>query len=217
MIVAGTSPVGKDASLVYKEYLKANAVFRFYYPCPSCGELDFLEWERMKSTIKAPDGTGMDSKERIESVRHVCAHCGSLNTYQETIDALEEGLWMVPPKRENMVEPYEGHYIEIDRNGIEPPKLLGPKGREVPFPRNICFEIWLAYSSWSNWEEISDEYLEADIPRKRYLPSLRTEQLRWFNTISVHLDIVTLVRLHHVFSLRTVSYTHLTLPTICSV
>ena len=164
LVILGGSPIEKNTSLVYGEYLKADAVFKYYVKCPHCNRRHSLEWEFMKDTIPYADGSGLDHEERVSKVGHVCPlpNCGAMTFYSDLAGMLATGRWQVPKKRESSLEPLVGHYIQLDEKGYEQPKLLNKVGDRVPFPKKICFEIWAGYAPNYSWEKLAASYIEAE-------------------------------------------------------
>ena len=161
LVILGSSPVERETSIIYEEFMTANAAFRFYMKCPHCGEWDFLEWERMKMTIPYED-ENLTLQERIDAVGHTCSRNGCLQRNEHLEQMLDTGRWQVGEKRGNEDEEYEGYYIEVDKKGFNPPVFRSPKGNQTPFPRKIAFEIWQAYHPKYPWTELATEWLEVE-------------------------------------------------------
>ena len=164
LVILGGSPIEKNTSLVYGEYLKADAVFKYYVKCPHCNKRHALEWEFMKDTIPYRDEENYDDEYRASQVGHVCPHpdCGAMTFYSDLAGMLATGRWQVPKKRENILEKYAGHYIELDEKGYEQPKLMNKVGDRVSFPKKICFTIWAGYAPNYSWEKLAASYIEAE-------------------------------------------------------
>jgi phage terminase large subunit GpA-like protein len=62
-ILLTSTPTIKGSSRVEAEYLRSDQR-RFFVPCPSCGEMQWLKWPQMKW-----------EKEQPETARYECEHC----------------------------------------------------------------------------------------------------------------------------------------------
>ena len=162
LVIVGSSPVEQLTSQIYNEYLKADAVFKFFIPCPHCGEFHTLEWEHMKVTIPEADGTRKDTEKRLANVGHICPECGAQYYYADYKKIAKQGVWRVPKHRENLVEPLAGYTVGLDDEGRSPPVLLNVAGDEVAFPKSICFEMWAAYAPDYTWRSLAADYIRAE-------------------------------------------------------
>lgn len=62
-ILLTSTPTVKGSSRIEAEYLRSDQR-RFFVPCPSCGEMQWLKWPQMKW-----------EKDQPESARYECEHC----------------------------------------------------------------------------------------------------------------------------------------------
>jgi phage terminase large subunit GpA-like protein len=88
-IVAGSTPLIKGASRI-EELFEAGDQRRFHVPCPSCGHMDILSFDR-----KATRGHTLQWPDEDPAVAHfVCRSCSSAITEEHKLDMLERGEWI---------------------------------------------------------------------------------------------------------------------------
>jgi len=78
-----STPTTFEDSAIYKEYL-AGDERRFFVPCPYCGTMQILEWERIKPETTAG---------RIENVFYECAKCTEPIRNHHKTGMLKAGEW----------------------------------------------------------------------------------------------------------------------------
>lgn len=78
LLAAGTPSNALGASRIAGEADRADFQAVFAFPCPRCGEVDHLVWERLRWPAGQPD-----------EVEHLCASCGSLSSQDAVRDAME--------------------------------------------------------------------------------------------------------------------------------
>ena len=79
-LITGT-PTIKDHSRVEKEFLRGDQR-RYYVPCPHCGHMDWLRWERMDYRDDDP-----------KTATILCSSCGVLIEERYKTQMLERGEW----------------------------------------------------------------------------------------------------------------------------
>lgn len=86
-----STPTVKGASRIEMEY-EHSTMEEWHVPCPSCGELQPLEWENLGYTVN-DDG-------EVEDIYYICAKCGTVHTEVEWKDHFEKGRYVAKyPKR----------------------------------------------------------------------------------------------------------------------
>ncbi|MCF0163398.1 MAG: phage terminase large subunit family protein [Fusobacterium necrophorum] len=92
-IITGT-PTMKGDSEIEAEY-ETSSQGHWYVPCPSCGEYQRLEWERIKWDKE-------EKEDEARNVRMVCAHCKK--AFAEKQWKKGEGKWIhtFPERRQNL-------------------------------------------------------------------------------------------------------------------
>lgn len=139
-LIVGSSPKEKGTSQIEKAAESADAYLRFHVPCPHCGEEQPLVFgaKGSKSGLKWEEGDPA-------SVRYVCRGCeeGFPNSVLSKIS--ENGLWR---------DPNSGFET---RDGLTWLK----DGEAVRAPRHVAFHIWSAYSPFTTWREIIEDWLSA--------------------------------------------------------
>lgn len=74
-LVYVSTPTIKDASRI-EELYKDSTMERLHLPCPSCEELQTLEWVQFKYKFNKDTS-------QCEEVHHVCKHCGAMHAEHE--------------------------------------------------------------------------------------------------------------------------------------
>lgn len=80
-ILLTSTPTVKDFSRVESEYNRSDQR-RYFVPCPSCGEMQWLKWQQLKWTEGKPG-----------SVRYQCEHCGERFEEVNKPRMLASGEW----------------------------------------------------------------------------------------------------------------------------
>lgn len=86
-----STPTVKDVSKIEALY-KDSTMEELHLPCPSCGELQILEWNRIKYEY---------DKETSQCIRveHVCKYCGALHAEHEwKKDYAKNAVWIAQKK-----------------------------------------------------------------------------------------------------------------------
>jgi terminase, large subunit len=139
-LVLGSTPKHKFDSLIEARMGRVDRAFRFHVPCRHCGERHQLTWGGKDE----PHGFKWD-KGAPETVRHLCPHCGTLQTQGDYLAVWNDGRW-------------------IDAGGVwidEEAQFRAPDGSPVPAPAAIGFHIWTAYSPMQSWSQIVKEWESA--------------------------------------------------------
>lgn len=86
-----STPTIKGISRIEMEY-EHSTMEEWNVPCPSCGELQPLEWENLSYKVDA-DG-------EVENISYICAKCGVIHSEVEWKDHFNEGRYIAKyPKR----------------------------------------------------------------------------------------------------------------------
>lgn len=139
-MVIGSTPKIKGICLMEKRAADADARYEYQVACAHCGEHHALTWGGKDE----PDGFKWTDRDP-ETVRHLCPHCGVLQTQAEYLAAAEHGFW----------KGSDGS--TIDRHGV-----FRDKDGNIAMPhRRIAFHVWTAYSPMVSWQKIVKEFLDA--------------------------------------------------------
>ena len=77
-----STPTVDGASAIQREF-EATEQKRFHVPCPHCGALQFLKWERIRWEHGDPD-----------SAHYVCEHCDEVIEERQKTAMLDAGKWI---------------------------------------------------------------------------------------------------------------------------
>ncbi|AWB32369.1 phage terminase large subunit family protein [Orrella marina] len=139
-LVIGSTPKIKGKCLMEKRTEGADALYEFHIRCPHCSEHHPITWGGKDE----PHGFKWIDRDP-ETVRHLCPHCGTLQTQAEYLAAAEDGFW------------YASDGSTIDSCGT----FRNRHGHIVGPHRRIAFHVWTAYSPMVSWQQIVKEFLEA--------------------------------------------------------
>lgn len=133
-----SSPKEKGSSQIEASSLGAKAFMRFNVQCPHCGGFSPLEWGGPKSR----HGFKWD-KGNPETVLYYCGECGSGWPNGGLHKASVPGFWR------DTTTGYE------TKDG-----LRWTRGGEscIP-PRHVAFHVWSAYSPYTTWREIVEDWI----------------------------------------------------------
>lgn len=135
-----SSPKEKGSSQIEDSAMKAKAFMRFNLECPHCGEFSPLEWGGPKSKH------GFKwTKGEPETVLYHCRDCGAGWSNGSLHKASIPGFW-----RDETTG-----YETVD--GL---RWLKDGESCIP-PRHVAFHVWSAYSPYTTWREIAEDWITA--------------------------------------------------------
>lgn len=139
-MVVGSTPKIKGLCLMEKRAEGADARYDYHVACAHCGEHHAITWGGKDE----PHGFKWVDRDP-ESVRHLCPHCGVLQTQAEYLAASEHGFWV------------GSDGSTIDRDGV----FRDAAGNKIRPHRRVAFHVWTAYSPMVSWSKIVREFLDA--------------------------------------------------------
>lgn len=134
-----STPTIAGTSLIEKAALGAQDILKYHVECPECGALGPIEWGDKEKTHGFV-WEGRDAK----TVLHHGKCCGTGWGNDKLLDAIEAGHW-------------QGEKGYSTKDGIE----WFLDGEACDPPRHVAFLTWAAYSPFSSWEQIVNEYFDA--------------------------------------------------------
>lgn len=139
-LVIGSTPKIKGICLMDKRAEGAEARYEYNVRCRHCGDPHPLTWGGKDEPhgFKWVDGDP-------DTVRHLCPHCGVLQTQSEYLAGAEEGFWL------------GSDGSTIDRDGI----FRDKHGVVIRPHKRVAFHVWTAYSPMVSWAKIVREFLDA--------------------------------------------------------
>ncbi len=139
-LVVGSTPKIAGVCLMEKRAKGAVARYEYQVPCAHCGDRHGITWGGKDE----PHGFKWIERDP-ETVRHLCPHCGALQTQGEYLAAAENGIWVGD----------DGS--TIDRYGV----FRDSDGNVMRAHYRIAFHVWTAYSPMVAWSKLVREFLEA--------------------------------------------------------
>lgn len=166
--VSVSTPKIKGACLMEARRAAAQLIFHWHTPCPECGEMHRMTWERMtwegKGGADAEIGDDAVERERVAAtVRHACPHCGSLYRQADYLRVWEAGRMIAQ----------DGTWICPRSNNF-----YSTAGDLVQKPKHVRFEeTWTGISDHVAWPEHVKAWLLAkhkaeqgdDAPLKHFI------------------------------------------------
>lgn len=140
-----STPLLKGFSAIEKNSLAADDIMTMKVECPECGEHDELHWGG-KEYDYGFKWEGRDSS----TVRHYCKQCGVGWQNSELVNSFETAYWSgVTLKTVDGMS----WFTKVEEGPIV--------WKACPPPRHIAFKLWSAYSQFSPWSQIVDEWYDA--------------------------------------------------------
>ena len=137
--IRGSTPKTKGASLIESAVDGSEMVFYRFVQCPDCGELQRLEFSRMKWENNDPD-----------TVWYECL-TGCRLFYRNYAEMDANGRWQT----------LDGNYY-IDKED----RFYNAEDESIHKPRRIGARIWAAYSYLRPWSYIVDRWIVANKEKK---------------------------------------------------
>ena len=132
--IRGSTPKTKGLSIIETAVENSDRVFWRFVPCPRCGEMQRLEFSRMKWE------EGDASTTWYECVT------GCRIEYRNYSSMDEMGRWQT----------LDGYYYNEDQD-----QFFDPDDQPVNKPRKIGVRIWAAYSYLRPWSYLVDRWIDA--------------------------------------------------------
>ncbi|WP_270944388.1 phage terminase large subunit family protein [Vibrio parahaemolyticus] len=139
--IRGSTPKNKHECQIERACKESGIMLRYEIPCPHCGEYQYLQWG-------GPDADfGMKfDKSEPSSVSYLCPHCAALGTYAEWMPQQYKGVW-----RDRLSD-------LATKDGMEWTTI---DGKPVDAPEFVSFHIWSAYSPFTDWRRLVQDWLKA--------------------------------------------------------
>lgn len=132
--IRGSTPKTKGLSLIEAAVENSDRIFWRFVPCVHCGELQRLEFSRMKWDEGKP-----------ESVWYECVG-GCKIQYRSYPEMDANGRWQT----------LDGYYYDEETD-----KFFDPDDQPITKPRKIGVRIWAAYSYLRPWSYLVDRWIDA--------------------------------------------------------
>lgn len=137
--IRGSTPKISGTCQIEMAANECEADFRFYVPCPHCGELQYLKFGGEKSDCGLK-WVNDDPK----TAAYLCEHCQCIFENSCVMEIQERGIW------------------RCDKTGLETTDgiLFTKDGEEVETPESVTYRIWAAYSPFTTWKVIAQDFLK---------------------------------------------------------
>ena len=138
-----STPLITGFSLIEQSSKAARDILKFQVECPHCSEFNPIEFGG-KDT---PFGFKWEGR-NPETVLNYCQSCNAGWENGKLHDACKSGYWL----GENGYKTYDGiEWFKVGEDGDEP----------IVAPRHIAFKSWSAYSPFSPWTQVIEEWYDA--------------------------------------------------------
>ena len=132
--IRGSTPKTKGLSIIETAVANSDRVFWRFVPCPHCGEMQRLEFARLKWEGDDPSTTW-----------YQCV--GGCRIEYRSYSSMDEfGRWQT----------LDGYYYDEETD-----RFFDPDGEPIAKPRKIGVRIWAAYSYLRPWSYLVDRWLDA--------------------------------------------------------
>lgn len=150
LIAGGTPTSAQGPSRIIEEARSAALSLVFVVPCPECGEMTDLQWERLQwpESADSKDAAALD-------VQHHCGACGAGWPHSKLAKAIEGGRWVESEWLEDA--PFA---TPVAGGAFLDGALRSAAGEALPWPRSIGFAISGLYSVWRPWPELVSLWLQ---------------------------------------------------------
>lgn len=121
-----------EAGNIYQAYINSEARYKFYVPCPHCGEYQVLDFEHLKFTRNKRNGV-YDLKKAAESAYYECINCNGKIHDADKKEMLKKGKW------------------KLENEAYEHPKSVG-------FSLNSLYSPWVTFGQMAvKFLEVKDD------------------------------------------------------------
>ena len=134
-----STPTLTDFSLIQKSAKVAEDALVFQACCPRCKQHAPISW----GGKDVPWGFKWSARQ-ANTVTHICSLCGEGWANSEMQEAVQLGYW-------------RGEKGWSTRDGL----AWSHNGKPAYAPRHIAFKAWSAYSPFSSWSQIVEEWYDA--------------------------------------------------------
>lgn len=132
-------------------------LLRYHIPCPHCGREQTLKWGGRDCAF----GIKWETTALGEAAKawYLCEHGACVIENHQAVEAARQGRWI------------------CERTGIwtrDAMEWFGADGEPIATPRSLSFHIWTAYSPFTTWLAIVDEWLKVKGDRERLITFTNT-------------------------------------------
>lgn len=139
--IRGSTPKNKHECQIERASFESGMMLFFEIPCPHCNEYQALRW----GGPDAEFGMKFQNDDPL-TVAYLCEHCSCLGTYAEWMPQQSKGIW-----RDRNID-------LATKDGISWSAI---DGTPVDTPENVSFHIWSAYSPFTEWRRLIQDWLKA--------------------------------------------------------
>lgn len=144
--IRGSTPGVAGECQITEAASHAHLFLRRYVPCPHCGTHQVLEFGGRDQAHGLKWDDSLAEEDQAKTVGYACSKCSALFFYADYIDADAAGYWYDDEKD---VKTFDG--IEWTNGKDEP----------IDTPISVAFHLWSAYSHFSPWSRIVQDWIKA--------------------------------------------------------
>ena len=176
----GSTPTVVGDSHVWREYHDCSLRLSYHVECPKCKGHTPIYWENFRWDEKKT----LD--ESSSTARYECPLCDKPWDYSFLRQAVENGRWQVPEIITTSLFGFSNEKEDSDFIGWrvktfkkKHPILLDAEGNEQPFPIDVGFHIWSAYSLFFNWKKLVYDWLKCHTIEEKKSFCLQYRGIAW--------------------------------------
>lgn len=154
--IRGSTPKIRGECQIESAASESPHLFRFNVPCPHCGNEQVLRWGGRETDY----GIKWDEEQGPSSAYYLCSAGGCVIQQHELND------------ESRAHSAYDGRWI-CERTGVytfDGLAYFTEDGQPIAAPQNVTFHVWTAYSPFTTWSRIVEDFLKA----KGDAPKLKT-------------------------------------------
>jgi phage terminase large subunit GpA-like protein len=144
--IRGSTPGVAGECQITEAASHAHIFLRRYVPCPHCETYQVLEFGGKDEPHGLTWNNLLSEQEQPKTVGYACRKCAGVFFYADYIDADHKGYWFDEDKNVKTID------------GLE---WTDSEGNDVDAPINVAFHLWSAYSHFSPWSRIVQDWIKA--------------------------------------------------------
>ena len=147
--IRGSTPKVLGQCQIEKACSESRVQMQFHLPCPHCGELQALKWGGKDEPF------GIKWRDHDPSTAYYCCeHCACAIENHQLMEMQEHPAAKWICKNSSI----------WTKDGLE---FFNPDGTEAATPPSIAFYVWTAYSPFTTWAQIVEDFYKAKGDRSK--------------------------------------------------
>lgn len=150
--IRGSTPKVLGQCQIEKACSESPHQFYFQLPCPHCGALQRLKWGGKDEPFGIKWQVNNKGEADPKTAYYLCEHCACVIENHQLMEIQEhpDAKWIC--EKTGL----------CTRDGIE---FFNADGSEAPTPGSVAFHVWTAYSPFTTWAQIVEDFYKAKVDR----------------------------------------------------